>query len=250
MPLLNQYRDAAIEWHVVETYLQQYDFLRADLIAAERVLGMASPMLSDIQDNPRSVELGIASLVRGFFERGDKPRFPRIKRAVDWLLGRGVANEETLEKIPGEAKRLAKEADSPFRGEAIRREIEESLRQGEDRKAFQRRMRKNLRLKKGEEGTLLRTQAKRSYLKGQRATMMRPENRLRWPYVIAVSQDDDRVRPHHRAIDFKYSKRAVQIGSPEHDRMTEIHSEWNCRCSQIPVTPAQAAKLGLQTGEP
>lgn len=249
LPLLNQYRDGAIEWHRVQAYLGQFDALRADTIAAERVLGMASPMLTDIQDNPRAVELGILSLLGGFLDRGDKPRFPRVKAAVDWLLGRGVANEETLEKIPGDAKRLADEATSPFRGESIKREIEESLRLGEDRKTFQRRMRKNLNLRKGEEGTLIRTQAKRSYLQGQRATMMRPENRLRWPYVIAVSEDDNRTREHHRAIDFKYSRRAVQIGSPEHDQMTSIHGEWNCRCSQVPVSLKQAQKLGLETGE-
>lgn len=253
LPILNRYRDSAIEWHQVRAELEKFAFLRSDLSAASEVLGMASPMLGEIQDNPQPVELGVMSLLSGLSDRltaGDRPRFGRVRSAVNWLLGRGIATEEEIQKTPERSARRTASMPGPFSsGEDIRRVIDESVRRGEDRKTFQRRIRQELRLAKGQEGTLLRTQAKRSYLSGQASTMRQPVNVSRWPYVMYVATPDERVREHHWALDSRNSGLVAHVGSTDHERMVAVASEWNCRCSMIPVTRGQAKKLGLSTAQ-
>lgn len=232
--------------------LLEINGLYGDLIFAGKVLGMAEPLRAAIPE-PKDLAVRLPDPLR--FWGGDEGyRFPWLTRAVEWLVGRRVADITTFQNMAEESRREAAgdEAVSPA---SIKQTVAESLSVGEDFRAFQGRLSGAIQPFQAVTQTAFRTNTHKAYLNVLNDTLQRPSVAGVFPYVLFISTRDTRTRKLHRAFG-ETRTGANQTGEPGliarvggelHRAMIEAttgEDAHNCRCTLRPITEAEARARG------
>jgi len=211
---------------------------------AMRVLGMLSPWLPQVQDNPRAVRqsgIGMANEAPGSPNR----LWPFLDHALDFLSSREVLTPEQFRALsrdeqanaftlPGVTTNIATQ---------VQQEITVSFASGESLENFKQRLWGNLQLQESSLHTVFRTATHQAYVEGQDRALQSPAVAAEFPYVMFISTRDTRTRPAHRAVDGF----VVKVGSREHELLKRLIRDWNCRCQLIPLTQADALARGVKT---
>lgn len=176
----------------------------------------------------------------------DDWRFPDLDDAVDWLV-----NQESIvsaDELYVTQQQLHRDAFAMNVGdvETVQRfqtAIAESLRAGESFAEFRKRVGDVAEITRSQQETLYRTNTKQAYLAGQVKALEQPrvKDRFRWVYYASTS--DNRTRPTHWALDGM----VAEVGSPLHRLFLKRQSEYNCRCTLIPLNERKAESFGVKT---
>lgn len=248
----------------VEDVLIRIRHLDADARLAGMLLGMLSPWLPQLADipsgtpvqvrarAPESLELGIRALGDLFplgapdLMPGDEWRFPELEDAIQWLVDQqAVASRDELANLQQSLHRSAftVNAESVQQVQKIQAAIADSLRSGDSLPEFRRRVQDIAGVTRAQQETLFRTNTKQAYLAGQQRTLEQPRVKERFRWVYYASTQDNRTRPEHFALDGM----VAEVGSSLHRLMLQRQSEYNCRCTLIPLDERKARKYGIKT---
>lgn len=173
--------------------------------------------------------------------------WPAAAAAFDWLSS----------QISGFPDRLAglltrKQVESQVFGaevdqrllDRLNRELQESITKGESRETWRGRMADIVDTKAGFDETIARTATHRSYLEGQREILREPVLEDVFPYRQYFATMDNRVRPEHAAMNRKVYHKDSSLAR----QAAALLDDWNCRCSEIPMTEDQALAVGVSPG--
>lgn len=251
-----QGEDAA--WDDVNKILRDVDYTRADAQVASQIVGMVSPWIPEVQNNPqgvRQVDLAIRGLDDILGQQGARPtvdglddtvRYPGLEDAVRFITDRkimtadGLAGLTTAEQF---ATFAAPGINSPSTLNRLKSVVADSVKAGDDLPTFRKKAQEVVTLEKHQEETLYRTESKRAYSDGLDRTMERPAVKKRFPFVRLTATNDDRVRDHHWDLDGI----VVEVDSPGHKILKQVIREYNCRCTLTPLTERQAEAMGGHT---
>lgn len=217
--------------------------LRGQIAVAGRILGMVSlwrPRLASAPAGaPRAKPLTLAMDLSGF-------DFPWLTSAVDFLKAKELLSDEDFAILDKDERAKALSIDGVDDQEILegaRSALIESITAGEALPKFRARIDEIVSLPKSQTETLFRTQTKQAFLAGQETALANPVVGEEFPYVEFCATDDTRVRDSHWELDGKIAKR----GSPEHALFLRAFSDYNCRCTPIPLTAAEAESKGVSS---
>ena len=216
--------------------------LQGKVAAAGHVLGMLSPWRPRIQASPsgaprqRPITMAL----------GDVFDFPWLNDALEFLRGKGLMTQEQFDDLDRDEQAAAFSApgvdDAQVLAE-LRNAVAESLKEGEGLRDFRRRIEDTVALSRSQTETLFRTQTKQAYIGGMERTLSDPVVEEEFPYVQYAATADTRVRDSHWDLDGM----VVRRGTPEHALMLRALADYNCRCTLIPMTEADARRAGVKT---
>jgi hypothetical protein len=247
-----------IQFTEILNHLKAIDQLQTDARIASRIVGLISPFVPDVQDNPtgagstQPVQLALRFVDELVATGGsgelvdDKYRFPGLEDAANWLGDLGIATADEFANLSFQEKQQVLTAPGVNSREtlfSLKNLLEKSSREKLSLPDFRTELRSFLEVKKHEEETIYRTALKRSYVEGMERTLSQPVISREFGYVKFVSTHDARVRDHH----FDLDGFVVQRGTPEYAVIKRVLSEWNCRCSIIPITRSRAFEIGVKT---
>jgi SPP1 gp7 family putative phage head morphogenesis protein len=215
--------------------------LRAQVAVAGHVIGMVSPWRPAVASNPagapRPKPLTLALELTGF-------DFPWLKSAIHFLNSKQLLSDEDFALLDQDerAKALSVEGvdDQEILAE-VQTALVQSIQAGEALPKFAARIDAIVELPKSRTETLFRTQTKQAFIAGQERALSNPVVAEEFPYVEFCATADTRVRDSHWELDGK----VVRRGSPEHQLFLRALSDYNCRCTAIPLTMAQAQAKGV-----
>lgn len=123
----------------------------------------------------------------------------------------------------------------------LNRELDESIKAGEGREGWSKRLGAIVETRPGFAEVVGRTAHHRAFNEGQTRVLEKPIAREIFPYRKYLITDDNRVRPAHK----KLADRVYHRMSALADECTRALGEYNCRCSQVPLTEADAVAEGI-----
>ena len=226
-----------------------YDELRE--LAAEtqttiRVLGMLSPWVPKVQDNPAGVARPRPLMTAMALEDRTQFRWPFMENAIDFLRNKQVVTQDQFDTLSRQDRQLAfsipQVNDVQFLAE-VRDEIATSIGAGETLESFRERMQQRVGLRESQINTLFRTNTHQAYLEGQERALESPPVAELFPYVLYAATRDTRTDPAHAAADGF----VVRRGTPEHRVLLTLLRRYNCRCALIPLTEEDARERGIKT---
>lgn len=122
--------------------------------------------------------------------------------------------------------------------------LQESLIRGDGRKEWSGRLAEIVTVKPGFAETLGRTTVHRAYYEGQQEVLDEPEMQDVFPYRKYLATMDNRVRDDHAEMNNKVYHKDSRLAN---EATANLH-EFNCRCSEVPLTESQAIAEGISPG--
>lgn len=123
----------------------------------------------------------------------------------------------------------------------LNKELRESIAAGESRDTWRARAQKIIDLPDHSYERVARTATHRSFQQGKAAVLATPGVRSIFPYRKYLPTMDNRVRPEHAEMNrWIYHKDSALAA-----RAARQLADWNCRCSEIPMTEADALRGGV-----
>lgn len=126
----------------------------------------------------------------------------------------------------------------------INEALRESIASGESREEWSKRLDAILSTRRGFDETIGRTAYHRSMINGQRQVLEEPVIVDIFPYRKYLATLDDRVRDEHR----DFNANIYHKDSPLAAEAKDLLDEYNCRCSEVPLTEEQAMAEGITPG--
>ncbi len=173
--------------------------------------------------------------------------WPVFEQAMGWLTQTiqldpnklaGIITRERLQSYLYGAEIDGRTLDS------LNRQLYESIEAGEGRDEWRDRVKGILDARAGFDETIARTSTHRSYLAGQREILAEPVIVDMFPYRRYFATMDNRSRPTHRAMHEKVYHKDSDLAR----EAASILDEYNCRCSEVPLTEKQALGIGISDG--
>jgi len=242
------------DWSKVFRLLGQLASLDGDTRIAGAILGMISPWLPNLRDVPRGTPRSVRAIqmaVKGLDDIlpegvGEQYRWPTLEDSIKWIVDEKVAGRDALQSLHRDMRRRAFSESVQGSQKLLTRlqdALAESMTAGDSVAEFRTRIKDVTEVSRSEAETILRTNTKQAYLYGQERTLDQPgvKDRFRWVYY--ASTKDNRVRPHHWALDGWVAER----GTPLHRVFLKVQSEFNCRCTVIPCDQRRADEFGVKT---
>lgn len=220
--------------------------LEADLRIAGRVLGMLSPWQPRV--NTYADGAGMDADRLPAITLADKRwRFPWISDAIDFLAGKEVVTAEEFAKL-ADADRThvfsAPGIDDAGVLKSLQKKLAKSLELGEDLRTFRKSIEGEVALTRAQTETMYRTETKRGYVAGFDKAMRSPVVAEEFPAVLYTATPDQRVRDEHWDLDqtvvLRSDRQAYRV-------LQRAANDFNCRCSMIPLSLAEAESRGIST---
>ena len=126
----------------------------------------------------------------------------------------------------------------------LNQELMTSIRLGEGRDDWRKRLKDIMDTRAGFDETISRTATHKAYLEGQRDVLNEPVIRDLFPYRQYFATLDNRVRPEHKAMDRKVYHRDSTLAR----QAAALLNDWNCRCSETSLTEEDALQIGVSPG--
>lgn len=173
-------------------------------------------------------------------------QFPALEKAHRFLEQKGVLPSDDGESLTEQERRSRVQITTntnlrEWDVEEVRNQMAKAIEEGEAEQSFVERVNYWAEAKESELRTQFRTHTKTAYLQGKEATLETPALKEAFPYVLFVATRDNRVRPHHWALNGKLFKR----GSRAHNLALKILGEYNCRCDLIQISEQMRERRGL-----
>lgn len=225
----------------VRSLVAELKQLEVDVRVAARLIGLVLPLQPGGQANDQQSPLQLS--IEGVDPqppRGNRFRFPWTTNAVDWLLEKQVVSIEDLRSMAQQDRAsvfIASGIDDLRILNDLKLEVATSLEQGESLDTFKTRIAGRIDAAEAEVNTIYRTNTKQAYIAGMESTLEKPGVKELFPFVQYVATHDTRTRPHHEVLDGI----VVRRGTREHRLLQAALSDYNCRCTVIPMTEADAA---------
>ena len=199
--------------------------------------GELTPTMTLVHHDPPTYQLALGDLVGWDF----------LAKAVDWL-GQRIGNMPDrlaglVDKSQLEAAAFGEQVDSAMMGR-INSALEESIFSGEGRDAWRERLSGIIETRAGFDETIQRTAHHQSFRAGQQAVLNDPVIVDLFPYRRYYCTLDGRERPTHRVM----HERVYHKDSTLASKADELLAEWNCRCSEVPMTAEDALAVGVSAG--
>ena len=170
--------------------------------------------------------------------------YPFLEDGLQFLRDKQVLSDRAYAKLSQQDKLSvfgSKTIASLATANELRRLVVESAKLGESESEFAKRIADKVDILRSDANRILRTNTKQHYVAGMTKSLEKPHIQSAFPYVLYVATHDGRTREEHRAMDGKIAL----VGSPEYAKFLEMQSDWNCRCSLIPLTAKQAKARGV-----
>lgn len=219
--------------------------LQAGMRTASRVLGMLSPWAPGINTYGEGDAKRITSTIRMANELGGY-RFPWLQRAMDFLFGKRVVTATQFAKMTKADKREVLSVpgvDSEKTLRSIRAKLAKATQDGTSLRDFRAAIADEVSLSRSQTETLYRTNVKQGYVAGMDDALASPAVDEEFPAVLYQASPDSRVRDAHWDLDgfvCLRSDRAYKV-------LKAALSDWNCRCTMIPLSLEDAESRGLKT---
>lgn len=213
---------------------------------AGRVAGMLTPwaprLNSEVPLSEQPESLTSISQPRQLFIQ-----WPNVTNALNWLakvtgnMRDSVGDVATRAQVQSVA--FGAEVDDRTM-ERLNSELEESIRLGEGRDDWRDRAKAIIDTRAGFDETIARTTMHRAYIQGQREILQQPVITDLFPYRQYFATMDNRVRPEHAAM----NRKVYHKDSPLASETAALLGDFNCRCSEIPLTEEDALRIGVSSG--
>lgn len=167
-----------------------------------------------------------------------------IQQAIDWLIGQDIVLPSDAKNLITESAKVAAEASGDIEEwlkQKIKDSIVESIANAEHPRDWKARVSQIVDLSNSEEEKLQRTYSHSAYIEGQEQALDTPRLKEAFPFFEYLATRDTRVRPEHLAMDGKVYSRKSNL----YDKAKDLLGEWNCRCSQNPITESEAKAKGI-----
>lgn len=178
---------------------------------------------------------------------GDLIGWDFLGKAVEWLGQRISTMPEKLVGLVDQSQLKAAAFGQSVDNATMKRlneALSESIFSGEGRDDWADRAKGIIETRAGFDETIQRTAHHQAYRNGQKQILEEPAIADLFPYRQYFTTIDGRERPTHRELDRKVYHKSSQLASTADERLTE----WNCRCSEVPLTEEQALAIGVSSG--
>lgn len=227
--------------HRIKEKLRKFWEVTAAADLAARVSGMVTPFAPQLNS-----DVPIAKRHDSIVRHMDI-LWPSASAAFGWLSEQFKQFPDRLagmvERSQVEAALYGREVDQSFM-DRLNSELSDSIQRGEGRDAWRERLKGIVDTKAGFDETIHRTATHRSYLEGQREILREPTIVDIFPYRQYLATGDNRVRPEHMAM----NRKVYHKDSPLARQAAALLEEWNCRCSEVPMTEDDAVAIGISPG--
>ncbi|NDF13179.1 MAG: hypothetical protein EB060_10265 [Proteobacteria bacterium] len=173
--------------------------------------------------------------------------WPVFGQAMEWLYQTINLNPDTLAGIITRERLQSylygAEIDKRTL-DSLNTQLMESIQSGEGRDEWRERVKGILDARAGFDETIARTSTHRSFVAGQREVLSQPVVADLFPYRRYYATLDNRSRPTHRAM----NEKVYHKDSPLASQAAALLEEYNCRCSEVPLTEEQAMAVGVSSG--
>lgn len=172
---------------------------------------------------------------------------PQSFKAIEWLQNQFNVKPEMVAGIISRAQ-----VEAGTQGlkidqrtiDDINQALLESQELGEGRTEWKNRIGRVIESRAGFDETIGRTVAHNAFHQGQREVLSDPQIIDIFPYRQYLSTMDNRVRDTHAAMNRKVYHKDSQLAR----QAEELLGEWNCRCSEVPMTEEDAMRIGVSPG--
>ncbi len=189
-------------------------------------------------------------------------RLPLIDEAVRDLTTRQVLDRQAYDQLDQDARRVAFTVARMTSLDAVNRfrdELTKNIEEGGTLKDFQARLGAKLDgAWSSQVETAYRTHTAQAYAAGQKAILEDPLVADAFPYLLFSATHDSRVRPDHLEME-SHGPGGLPVYRADDPIWESLYPPmaWNCRCVVVPISLADAARLGsaeasewLRTGNP
>jgi hypothetical protein len=222
----------------------------AKVILAGKLAGMVSPWFPVVQEMPpgeASERQDPLPTVRRDLALGDLVSWDFLGKAAEWL-GQRVANMPDIlaglvDRSQVEAAAFGQQVDSATMTR-LNDALSESIFSGEGRDDWRKRVGDIIDTRAGFDETIQRTAHHQAFRNGQKEILEQPAIADLFPYRQYFSTIDGRERPEHAVMNGKVYHKTSTLAAEADKRL----SEWNCRCSEVPLTEEQALVIGVSSG--
>lgn len=188
-------------------------------------------------DRPKAVRLAISGT-----------EWPIIENGLAWLKNLGILNDTQVAGFPELASRAAREMSRVAGRPVLSRlneEIRESMSRGEGTVEWRARLAEIADIQAHLAETIQRTATHRAYHEGLDEIVKSPGLEDAFPFWEYHATGDNRTRPEHQEMDGKVFHR----DSPMAFKAKQLVSDWNCRCTMIPLSREDAEAAGIEPGQ-
>jgi len=188
-------------------------------------------------DRPKAVRLAISGA-----------EWPIIENGLAWLKNLGILNDTQVAGFPELASRAAREMSRAAGRPVLSRlneEIRESMLRGEGAVEWRQRLAEIADVQAHLAETIQRTATHRAYHEGLDEIVKSPGLEDAFPFWEYHATGDNRTRPEHQEMDGKVFHR----DSPMAFHAKQLVSDWNCRCTMIPISREDAEAAGIEPGQ-
>lgn len=161
-------------------------------------------------------------------------------RNLDVLGGRQYAALSRIEKLKTVGSSTVSSARTAGQ---LHRALTDAMKAGEGVDDFRQRIKGVVNLARADSERILRTHTKTAFVDGMTKTLEKPHIDSAFGYVLYVATHDGRTRDSHRDLDGF----VVKVGTREFRVIKAALTDWNCRCSLIPLNEQQAKKRTIKT---
>lgn len=173
--------------------------------------------------------------------------WPAAVNAFEWLSETIMSKPNSIIGVLSEeqvrASVFGAEVDQAFMSR-LNSELFESIRDGEGRDKWHKRLKGIVNTKIGFDETIASTAAHRAFIAGQEEILEEPVIEDLFPYRQYFSTMDNRIRERHAAMNRKVYHKNSQLFR----HAAQLLSEYRCRCSQTAITEDEALMIGVSDG--
>lgn len=240
-------RPGAVDSAQAESVLNQMHDIYALVITAGVVAGWVSPFFPEVQSMPT----GDAGRQPTPIDDRDldlsMPVWPFLNSAVDWMQNTFTATPTRLADLVDAAQIEAAAFGNAVDERMISRlntELQSSIKLGEGRNDWRKRLDGIMQTRSGFDETIGRTAHHQAFYMGQKDILRQPVIADIFPYRQYFCTVDGREREWHRALNDNVYHATSQLAAKAEGCL----HEWNCRCSQIAMTEDDAILHGITRG--
>lgn len=174
--------------------------------------------------------------------------YPQLDKGLAWLAKREVIAPNEVAGFPENAKETARTmsrvAGRPVM-DKLNEAVRESMRAGEGAELWRKRLGEIANLQASLAETIQRTATHRAYHEGLEEVVKTPGMENAFEFYEYHATGDNRTRPEHQAMDGKIFHRDSAMAA----KAKELLSDWNCRCTMVPMTREDAEEYGIAPGQ-
>ena len=244
--------DHTIKIDKIRNIISQIQELLRDAKSASMVAGMVAPWKPSLNvksgKSSREIQFSIPgdTLSEYYNSPSGKFRFPWIEEALEFLGNRRAVSHDEFKSLTSREKRIVAHVPQVNDVRVVKEVsaiIQDSVREGDDFRRFQKKVTDNIKAKKNELRTIFRTSVHQSFVEGQEEVMGKAVVSNAFPYIMLSTSRDNRVRDHHAAV----HGFVVARSDPAYKVFRVLLQDWNCRCSPIPISRSRAELIGIKT---